>query len=236
MDAIFRDANHPFRAEREGIESGRMFGFQTPGFLMMFASRGKAPSEETVSSRATAALLWFHKGPTEGEMVREAWYAEREAPEWIRELSYAGHDDGTPGGQFPNDHRYEFIVEALNALANAGDGRDSLDEARDSLEADIYTADLTAWLASRVDRYGYCDEAVSEMGGEGTDTLERMRLGQLHEKHEVFDAVRAFLETQAEEMNATQENAREARESDETSTHDVDACPCPVCFERRAAR
>lgn len=100
----------------------------------------------------------------------------------------------------PDDWRYEFIVDALDAIADHEDE----DEARDSIEADIYTAELTGWLHSRVDRYEYCDNAAQEFGASDT-LLGSLQLGQLMEKHEVFDSVLSSLRDQLETLETEDE-------------------------------
>lgn len=114
--------------------------------------------------------------------------------EWVRDLCLAAHEDG---GMLPDDIRYEMIVEALNALEEYDDA----DDARDSIEADIYTHELTSWLASNNSRQYYCDEAANEFGlGADADTTTRLSWGQLSEKWEVFESVRQSLEDRLEEL------------------------------------
>lgn len=108
-----------------------------------------------------------------------------DSDERIQELCHEAHGD-----MMPDDWRYAFIVEALDALAEC----DDVDEA--DVEADIYTHVLTAWIASRDDRYAYCDEAMSDMGIETfPGTIELLQLGQAAEKREVLDLVRSSLES-----------------------------------------
>jgi hypothetical protein len=125
----------------------------------------------------------------------------KDLPE-LTELCHAAHGD-----MLPDDERYHFIIEALDALAECED----TEGARDSIEADIYTHELTAWLASRNDRFSYCDEAAEEFGYTGKDektsdgkfigTMELIALGQWCEKLEVFDSVLSSLEEIVEGMD-----------------------------------
>lgn len=113
-----------------------------------------------------------------------------DAPEWMTDLCREAH-----GEMMPDDHRYAFILEALDALG-ADDDTDGSDV---YLEADVYTGELTAWLASRVDRFGYCDEAVEEFGMETfPGTVELLQMGQAREKNEVLDSVRGSLNDRLE--------------------------------------
>lgn len=120
-----------------------------------------------------------------------------EETEALTALCHTAHGD-----MLPDDWRYEFIVEALSALADHEDTED----ARDSIEADIYTHELTSWLGSRADRDGYCDEAAEEFGvtdGNGRDfigTVKLLQLGQWTEKREVFESVLSSLRQQVEAL------------------------------------
>jgi hypothetical protein len=114
-------------------------------------------------------------------------------PDWMQTLARKSHAD-----QLPNDFRYDFIESALTALANHND----LDDARDSIEADIYTSELTAWLHSRNDRLEYVNEAVSELGHSKTIDGDLM-LGQLWERQEVFSLVVEYLESIDDETEET---------------------------------
>lgn len=109
-----------------------------------------------------------------------------------RALALAAHSDGS---MLPDDWRYEFIAYALSALSETNDP-DDID-----IEADVYTSELTAWLHSRNDRTAYCDEAVSEgLISEGSDMFARLTAGQYLEKREVLAQVRAYLESELDDM------------------------------------
>jgi hypothetical protein len=108
-----------------------------------------------------------------------------DAPSWAQGVCRDAHDSAR---MMPDDLRYEMIEQAADALAEF----DDVDEARDSLEPDVYTNDLIAWLASRNDRICYVDDARRDYGDGGT-TEQMIAAGQLAEKHEVFDSVHAAL-------------------------------------------
>ena len=118
-----------------------------------------------------------------------------DAPEWMDDLSRKAHDNGN---SFPDDWHYQFIFEALDALAN----QDDVDDARCSMEADIYTSDLTDWLGSQNSRYAYVDQAIEETG-KGDSIIQDLQAGQLLEKLEVFDAVAGFLSEMADSEEET---------------------------------
>lgn len=115
------------------------------------------------------------------------WCLTDGSPDWMKDLCHDAHGD-----MMPDDHRYSFIVGALTVLAED-------DQDGDSIEADCYTADLTGWLQSRTDRFAYCDQAVEEGYG-FTDTVTLLALGQLMEKREVFELVKASLEAQVDDL------------------------------------
>lgn len=105
-----------------------------------------------------------------------------DAPAWLEDVCYAAHD-----GMFPDDYKYEFIKAAVDAIMDDEDP----DEALDS-DVDVYTGRLTAWLASSTSRMSYVDDAVDEYGWSSLD--QALKLGQLTERREVYDAVYAALE------------------------------------------
>jgi len=151
-------------------------------------------TDTTISDKATLALTFFEKS-TRGDGT-EYWNRKDGSPAWVQELAFAAHQDGTDGGMLPDDYRYEFLVDALNGFAENEDA----DDYQPSEDVSVYTHDLTAWLASRNDRLGYCDEAASEYGfpngsGTGSPTFNLLVMGQTAEREEVANNVRSFLES-----------------------------------------
>lgn len=121
----------------------------------------------------------------------EAWYwtIEEGAPEWVKNLVWEAHDKGEI---LPEDFRYLFIVESLEALA------ENPEEPEILWEPDAYTSKLLEWLeACPSYRMGLVDEAVSQFGWSGM--FAALQAGQLMEKEEVLGLVRAFLERKIEE-------------------------------------
>jgi hypothetical protein len=111
------------------------------------------------------------------------------APDWLKDLCHHAHDV-----MLPDDWRYQFISDALDALAE----HDDRDEAYGALEASIYTSELTAWLHSRASRGHYVDLAIAEWG-KGDDLSQDLAMGQLNERWEVFNLVADYLEGLAED-------------------------------------
>ena len=149
---------------------------------------------QTVQELAREARAAFSKKTRDDGS--EFWTHGLEAPEWVDELTMAAHGTG-PGGMLPDDYRYSFIVEALDALEEAEDA----DEARDGYEFEPYHSRLSDWLGSHGHRFSYCDEWADEMGYP-EDTYHRLAGGHLHERLEVRDLVRASLEAHLETLAA----------------------------------
>ena len=113
-------------------------------------------------------------------------------PEWVWDLARDAHGD-----MLPDDWRYAYIVESLDEIAET-DAEEVGD--MDPCEPDIYNSDRLTWLASNLERPGYCDQAMQDFGVHPTDTLEIIGIGQAYERDEVRALVWAFLERRAEDM------------------------------------
>lgn len=140
-----------------------------------------------LKQKAIIARAHFHQ--IQDQKQHTIWVAKDSAPEWVTELSHEAHGEG----MLPDDHCYQFLVDALDLLAE----HDDLDEASSHVEADIYTKDLLEWLASDLGRLELCDEAASEYG-ESETTLDRISKGQLYERSQILQRVADFLENSDE--------------------------------------
>ncbi|NJM54532.1 MAG: hypothetical protein HC841_00170 [Verrucomicrobiae bacterium] len=79
-------------------------------------------------------------------------------PQWVITLAREAHGD-----MLPDNWRYIFIYEALQALIEKeGDEESALDYYLSDDE--IYTRNLIEWVGSDLQRIGYCDDAF-EMNG-----------------------------------------------------------------------
>jgi hypothetical protein len=117
------------------------------------------------------------------------WTVDHDAaPEWVVDMIRDAH-----GPMSPDDWRYAFIVEALDALEECADP-DEVD-----LEADIYTHELTAWLHSRADRTSYCDEYAQDFDAGNKGIVAILQGGQWMEKEEVLAAVRSALQSRLDD-------------------------------------
>ena len=150
----------------------------------------QVPPPDTVQQLAKVARCAFSFEKREDGS--EYWTHDgRNAPEWIAVLTTEAH-----GTMLPDDSRYAFVVEALDALEEADDP----DDARDGYECEPYFSRLVEWLRSYAGhRLSYCDDYATEYGydlnnsnGYGTGGL--LQGGHLFERLEVLDMVRGSLE------------------------------------------
>lgn len=144
----------------------------------------------------TAQNIYNHFEQMERLNKDVIWKLKSGSPQWMKDLCREAHGD-----MMPDDWRYEFIVEALGALSD----HRNYDNARESIEPDVYTHDLRKWFASRLDRSSYVDQYREEFGGEG-DTDAMIAGGQLVEKWEVFDAVFSAIEKLCEDEDEEEIN------------------------------
>lgn len=146
---------------------------------------------KTLAQLATEANSYLYRDKETDRVL-----PQRNCPQWFTDLCRNAHCGGEMG---PDDWRYEFIQDALNAIENDDTGETEPDV--DNLYP--YTADRLKWLASRLDRYSYCDEAMAEWGTGFTDTATLVGFGMQFELLEVYSSVRRSLEdrlqTEAEE-------------------------------------
>jgi hypothetical protein len=138
--------------------------------------------------------------PTSGETFRKL---KDDAPGWMTSVCRKAHDDSQ---MLPDDTRYEFIEEVVDVLAEHEDA----DEARDSLEPDVYTSDLTGWLHSLNSRVYYLGEVMHEYGT-FEDGFYLLAAAQLCEKQEVFQQV---LDALQEELGS-RDDGEETDEAEE---------------------
>ena len=106
-----------------------------------------------LQDKANEALKYFEKHDRKDG--HPAWFLVDSAPGWVGDIVIAAHDEGD---MFPDDWRYQFVVESLGALIDNDDPDDI------EIDADIYTYDLLRWLSSRNSRCDYVDDAVADFG------------------------------------------------------------------------
>lgn len=131
--------------------------------------------------------------------TREPFVALKDgSPDWMKDLCYQAHG-GDDNWMMPDDWRYRFIAEAVDAIVDAGaDATDSeYSDVVGNIEADIYTCDLLLWLSSKNSRYSYVDDARSEYGTQDS-IIKEIAIGQILEKQEVLFSVLNFLREQSD--------------------------------------
>ena len=119
---------------------------------------------------------------------------EDDAPAWMTTICRKAHDDAAI---LPDDWRYRFIEEAVDALAECRDD----DEGRDRLEPDVYTGQLTGWPHSRNSRVFYLGEVIEEYGPI-KDGFKLLAVAQLIERQEVLEQVVHALHEELESRQA----------------------------------
>lgn len=144
-----------------------------------------------------AAAHFVHKERDNGE---DFWCLNDDdtRPDWVQALCYAAH-----GGMGPDDHRYEMIYGALSRISEASDTDDLDDMGHEFADAEPspYNAARAAWLASHLDRGGYVDQAVEEVGIDHRNfaIYDVLAQGWYMEARDVFSLVLAELQRVDEE-------------------------------------
>lgn len=132
------------------------------------------------------------------------WCLADESPEWMAAAVHSAHDD-----RLPNDIDYSACSEVADAIVEALEGDEDLDDARseriDGL-VPVYNNERLTWLASHLDRPGYCDEACAEFGlAQDADLMSRIGSGMYLWYGMVWDALLAAIEEQADELEEAAE-------------------------------
>lgn len=143
----------------------------------------------TIESLAEEAASYLHY-ISRGEETIATLKDDR--PEWVFDLVHEAHGDF-----MPDDWRYDAISRALDHIAETGD--EDAHEWADN-HVDVYTSARYAWLASNLNRAGYCDEAREEGLAENVDICTLVGIGQYMEAREVYDLVFQALRDRLEEI------------------------------------
>lgn len=132
-------------------------------------------------------------------------------PEWMTDVVREAH-----GNTLPDDTVYEFIRDAVYALAEADDDADTeeLREAIYELEPEYRNYHLLQWAARWSE---YIDQAISNFGaqtiGSSSDLFTLLQSAQKCQIEEIGNAVINALESLADERNAESDD----EEEDETN-------------------
>jgi hypothetical protein len=152
----------------------------------------------TLKQLAEEALGYFERRTRESGAE---YYATKDnRPGWVYDLIYSAHGD-----MLPDDYKYRFIRDALGIISDNGGDDDVLQEALDQ-SVDVYTSDLTHWLASAVSRVYYISEVLSEYGGDIEDGFRLLMMAQYNERREVLDSV---LQSLMDRLNEIEEEEGE---------------------------
>jgi hypothetical protein len=119
------------------------------------------------------------------------------SPKWMTDVVRSVHDHGKNP---PNDTTYQFIARCAEAIAEITtttlDDEEAAQEAIYSIEPDVYTYDLTAWLHASVLHVEYLTEVMEECSP--TDGFNLLTMAQGRHIVEVGEALIAALAEQVE--------------------------------------
>jgi len=144
----------------------------------------------TIQEKAQEAAQWFESASRENgdSFIR----TKDGTPEWVTELIHAAHHGFTDF--LPDDYRYQWTFEALEFIAESDDPEDGQSEFADNAVS-VYTPARLQWLASNLQRPGYCDEAANEFGYDGKEGIVGLiGIGQYAEASEVYGLALQALE------------------------------------------
>jgi hypothetical protein len=79
--------------------------------------------------------------------------------DWRWEAVHDAHMD-----RLPSDDIYQVIAEVAELLADCDDQEEAAERIAEEVSADVYTVDLTAWLASHLGNVAYLDQYKEEYG------------------------------------------------------------------------
>lgn len=115
------------------------------------------------------------------------------SPQWMTDVIMESHGD-----MMPDDWRYRFCEAAADHWAEFDESEgDEMHGAVDNT-VDVYTAKLTDWLSSNINRVSYCDDAAENLGVDSERGLiGRLQIGQYAEIEETFALMRDALAERA---------------------------------------
>lgn len=146
--------------------------------------------EKTIQELAAEVSKMFVMGKRDNGA--EYWHRKDNTPDWVQDMCHEAH-----GNMFPDDHKYLFIVDALDIISESEDYTLESPE----IQADVYHSDLLTWLSSHNERTCYVDDARENFGMSPDGIMAEIAWGQQAEKEEVYQTVLAFLVNKLEEMN-----------------------------------
>jgi hypothetical protein len=119
------------------------------------------------------------------------------SPEWVTDVIHTAHGDS-----LPNDTIYSMIEKNADALTNVEESdADEAWVAIAEIEAPIYNAELTGWLAESLDHIDYVDQAIEEYGDMGSGGIvSLLAMGWKKQQEEVGGLLLEALEAEAEKQ------------------------------------
>jgi|TARA_Y100000310_G_C20597990_1_gene771504 hypothetical protein len=139
---------------------------------------------DTVESVAAEALKHLETKVREHDGTSYVSFKDSR-PQWLFDAIYSAHGD-----MLPDDFVFRFCQDGLQYIAEGNH--------EETPESDIYTTDLTLWLASHNERVFYLSEALTEFG-DMKDGFQALQYAQYIERRECMDSMRGAVEAQIEE-------------------------------------
>ena len=130
------------------------------------------------------------------------WKLRDDAPKWLQGSDFALAVHQAVDDRAPDDWVYESMAHLADTMA--GYDFDDADAARDSVSeiadgaVDVYTSDLTAWLASRLDNVALVTEAREELGPSDDGVDREIMRGQYLGLERIAYAIILAVEEEAE--------------------------------------
>ena len=106
------------------------------------------------------------------------------SPQWMTDVVHAVHGD-----TLPDDTIYKMIYDALSTLTELDEEaeEDKMRDAIYSMEPDVYTSNLTAWINKRNNHVYYLTEALEEF--DIKDGFQALSMAQKMQMDEIGDAL-----------------------------------------------
>lgn len=137
-----------------------------------------------------------------------------DAPEVLRESVMQAHGD-----RMPSDWIHAIYYQILDEMSENNydcKSTDDIEENRPEIIdglVDIYTADLTAWLASHIDNVQYLTDAVQNCDHEEANGIEVLTMAQYDAISEIYSEVASYIEDATERMTASDKRAEQEAKS-----------------------
>ena len=106
----------------------------------------------------------------------------KEQIQWQTDIIFDAH----PDHRLPSDSVYDVICETLELLQDVETESDAEERIRE-IEADVYTSNLSKWLADHGQNIDYLTQAIEEFGAQ--DGFNALSTAQYLFKQEIANAV-----------------------------------------------